>query len=54
MGGWKALLLAAAIVLEVPFDQFLNAVYAKAKRIDGPALAGQAGEDDFLDGPLVR
>ncbi|MGA5143261.1 glycosyltransferase family 2 protein [Streptomyces azureus] len=29
-GGWKALLLAIAIVPEVLFDQFLNAVYAKA------------------------
>ncbi|MFG2461492.1 glycosyltransferase [Streptomyces sp. NPDC048523] len=29
-GGWKALLLAVAIVPEVLFDQFLNVVYAKA------------------------
>ncbi|MEU3296901.1 glycosyltransferase family 2 protein [Streptomyces longwoodensis] len=29
-GGWKALLLAGAIVPEVLFDQFLNVVYAKA------------------------
>ncbi|WP_405622174.1 glycosyltransferase [Streptomyces sp. NBC_00076] len=29
-GGWKALVLAGAIVPEVLFDQFLNLVYAKA------------------------
>jgi len=29
-GGWKALVLAGAIVPEVLFDQFLNFVYAKA------------------------
>jgi cellulose synthase/poly-beta-1,6-N-acetylglucosamine synthase-like glycosyltransferase len=29
-GGWKALLLAVAIVPEILFDQFLNMVYAKA------------------------